>query len=204
VLLPPHARCLLVLAHGAGAGIKHPFLEGISRRLFDRKVGTFRFHFPYMEARRRRPDAPAVLTATVRSAVAVARETAGALPLVAGGKSLGGRMISLTVSERPLESVRGLIFFGFPLHAAGKPSIDRAEHLKRIELPMLFLQGTRDSLAHLERIRYVCAGLGSRAALHVVEGGDHSFRLSKPSGGANEKVLDELADIVATWALRLA
>jgi len=199
-LRPDDARALLVLAHGAGAGMRHAFMEGTSRRLAERGVATLRFQFPYLEGEQRRPpNPPRVLTATVRAAVERAAGLAPELPLFAGGKSLGGRMTSTAAAEAPLPGVRGLVFFGFPLHAPGKPGRTRAAHLAEVELPMLFLQGTRDALASLDELRPVLEDLGPRAALHVVEGGDHSFHVPKRSGRSDDAVLEELADRVAEW-----
>ena len=201
---PPDAWLLYVLAHGAGAGMRHPFMEDVARRLAARGVATFRYQFPYMEAGRRRPDPPRILQAAVRAAVAAAREAAPDLPLIAGGKSLGGRMTSSAAAERPLEGVRGIAFLGFPLHPPKQPSVERAAHLDGVGVPMLFLQGTRDDLADLGLIRQVCARLGARATLHVVEGADHSFHVLRRSGRTDAEVLDELADVVARWGRGLA
>ncbi len=191
---PDDARWLLLFAHGAGAGMRHPFMERMARELGRRSVATLRYQFPYMEAGSRRPDYQPKLLATVRSAVAEARRLAPDLPLFAGGKSMGGRMTSLAASMEPLEGVTGLIFFGFPLHPAGKLGVERAEHLGLVDLPMLFLQGTRDRLADLELLEPVCDGLGVAARLHVVDGGDHSFGVLKRSGRSEDEVMAELAD----------
>jgi predicted alpha/beta-hydrolase family hydrolase len=199
LMRPPKAHRLLVLAHGAGAGMHHPFLETLAGELAATGVATFRYQFPYMEQRRRLPDGLAVLTATVRAAVRLAAAAAPELPLLAGGKSLGGRMTSLAASQEALETVQGLVFFGFPLHPPNRPGTKRAEHLARVNVPMLFLQGTRDALASLELLRPICAGLGSRAALHVIETADHSFRVLKSSGRTDTDVLRELAQTVASW-----
>ena len=203
LLRPEGARWLLVLAHGAGAGMRHPFMEAMAGQLAENKVATLRYQFPYMEQRSGRPDASHVLVATVRAAVAAAFETAGDLPLLAGGKSLGGRMTSTAAAQSPLPRVCGLVFFGFPLHPAGKPSIERAKHLFSVSVPMLFLQGTRDQLAELDLLRPVCSQLESRAELHVIEGADHSFRVLKRSGKSDRDVLAELAKTVRDWATRL-
>ncbi len=200
---PDDARCLLVLAHGAGAGMRHAFMEAIVERLAGIGVATFRYQFPYMEQRSRRPSPRPVLLATVRSAVSAASECAPNLPLLAGGKSMGGRMTSLAASEAPLAAVRGIAFLGFPLHAARKPSTERGEHLKSVPVPMLFLQGTRDSLADLDLLRPVCKGLGERATLKVIEGGDHSFHVLKRSGRTDAEVLDELAGSLDSWSRTL-
>jgi predicted alpha/beta-hydrolase family hydrolase len=198
-LRPASARAALVLAHGAGAGMRHPFMESVAGRLADRGVATFRYQFPYMERGARRPDPAAPLAACVRAAVACAAAQADGLPLYAGGKSLGGRMTSTAAAREPLPGVRGLCFLGFPLHAAGRPSSERADHLRHVPLPMLFLQGTRDPLADLDRMRSLCASLGERARLHVVEGGDHSFHVLVRSGRSDDAVQDELADAIAGW-----
>lgn len=206
LLRPDDANWLLVFAHGAGAGMHHPFMEHLAGQLAGCSVATLRYHFPYMQHRRKRPDPPAVLTATVRAAVAAASETAAGLPLLAGGKSLGGRMTSLTVADERsapgpgIASVRGLVFFGFPLHPAGRPGTQRAEHLARVRIPMLFLQGTRDALADLALLRPLCDTLVPLSTLHVVEGGDHSFHMLKRFGKTDADVLAELACTAASWA----
>src|SRR5213079_461081 len=179
---PPDARLLYVLAHGAGAGMRHPFLESISQRLAEQGIATLRYQFPYMERRSRRPDPPAVAAATVRAAVAEAARIAPDLPLVAGGKSFGGRMTSTAQAEEPLPGVRGLVFLGFPLHPPGRAGDQRAEHLAQVQVPMLFLQGTRDDFADLTLLKPLIKRLGQRATLHLVEGGDHSFHVLKRSG----------------------
>ena len=200
---PEGARWLYVFGHGAGAGMKHRFMEAASTALGAEGIATFRYQFPYMENRVSRPDPPAILHATVRAAVSKAREVGADLPLYAGGKSMGGRMTSqAAAAEGGLADVRGLIFFGFPLHPPGAPSVDRAEHLERVPIPMLFLQGTRDTLADLALLRPVVERLGARGALHVVEGADHSFAMLKRSGRSAEEVLVELAKTTASWAER--
>lgn len=204
LLRPESARWLLVLAHGAGAGMRHPFMQSMAEQLAGYGIATLRYQFPYMEQRSGRPDTSHVLVATVRAAVAAAFETAGDLPLLAGGKSLGGRMTSRAAAEGPLPRVRGLVFFGFPLHPAGKPSIERGKHLSSVTVPMLFLQGTRDQLAELNLLRPVCSQLESRAELHVIDGADHSFHVLKRSGRSDRDVLAELAKTVHNWATRLA
>ena len=202
LLRPSDARCLLVLAHGAGAGMHHPFMEGLANALADNGVATFRYQFPYMEQQRKRPDPPALLTATVRAAVVAATEAAPGMPLFAGGKSLGGRMTSLMVSEDPQIAARihGLVFFGFPLHPAGRPGNKRAEHLRRVQVPMLFLQGTRDALADLSLLQPLCDRLAPLATVHAVEGADHSFHMLKRAGKTDAEVLSGLAGTVASWA----
>lgn len=200
LLRPAKAETLLVLAHGAGAGMTHPFLETLARELAAVHVATLRYQFPYTEHRRKIPDVPSVLTATVRAAVRTATVQAPDLPLLAGGKSMGGRMTSQAAAQQPLDNVRGLVFVGFPLHPPGRPGIERAEQLARVNVPMLFLQGTRDQFARLDLLRPVCGKLGPRASLHVVEGADHSFHVLKSSGTSDAKVLTELAQTIASWA----
>ena len=203
LLRPDAARLVYVLAHGAGAGMRHPFLEATSQRLAERSVATLRYQFPYMEQRARRPDPPAVAAATVRAVVVEAARAAPGLPLVAGGKSFGGRMTSTAQAEQPLPGVRGLVFLGFPLHPPGRPGDSRAEHLAQIQIPMLFLQGDRDEFADLQLLRPVVKRLGERAALHVVEGGDHSFKVLKRSGRTDNDVMGELVDAIVEWAGKL-
>lgn len=203
LLRPAEAHSLLVLGHGAGAGMNHPFLVALARRLADFGMATFRYQFPYMEEGRRRPDHGSILQATVRSAVATAYDLAGGLPLLAGGKSMGGRMASLAAARESLPGVRGLVFLGFPLHPAGNPGTERAEHLKDVGCPMLFLQGTRDRLAGLDLVQPVIRELGPSAHLHVVEGGDHSFSMLVSSGRSQDDVLDELAKAVTLWATKV-
>ncbi|HUF89851.1 MAG TPA: alpha/beta family hydrolase [Gemmatimonadota bacterium] len=202
VTRPEDAALLLVLAHGAGAGMTHPFLESLAAALAQQGIASFRYQFPYMERGSRRPDPAPLLQATVRSAVAAAASLAGALPLLAGGKSMGGRMTSRAAADAPLEGVRGLVFFGFPLHPAGKPGTERADHLAEVEAPMLFLQGSRDRLAGLDLLTPVVEGLGSRATLHVVADADHSFHVPVRSGRKDAEVIDELARTTAAWAAR--
>src|SRR5216117_728821 len=197
---PAEARALYVLAHGAGAGMRHPFLETIAQRLAERAIATLRYLFPYMEERARRPDPPAVAEAAVRAAVQEAARAAPGLPLVAGGKSFGGRMTSSAQAREPLPGVGGLVFLGFPLHPPGRPGDERAEHLARVEIPMLFLQGTRDDFADLKLLRPLVERLGTRATLHLVDGADHSFHVLKRSGRTDPEVPTELADAIATWA----
>ena len=191
-----------VLAHGAGAGMRHPFLESISEALAGRGAATLRYEFRYMEERRNRPDSPAVAAERVREAVAHARVEWPGLPLIAGGKSFGGRMTSMAQAERPLEGVAGLAFLGFPLHPPGKPSVARAEHLFQVQVPMLFLQGTRDEFARLDLLTGVCEQLGPRATLHLIEDGDHSFKVPKRSGRTAEQVMGELAEVIVAWGQR--
>ena len=200
LLRPDSARLLYVLAHGAGAGMRHPFLESIAQRLAERSIATLRYQFPYMEQRARRPDPPAVAAATVRAVVAEAARLAPALPLVAGGKSFGGRMTSTAQAEAPLPGVRGLVFLGFPLHPPGRPGDARAEHLAQVQIPMLFLQGRRDEFADLTLLQPVVTRLGARATLRLVEGGDHSFHVLKRSGRTDTEVMGELVGRIADWA----
>ena len=195
----PSPRALLVLAHGAGAGMTHPFMAALADALAARAVATLRFQFPFMEAGGRRPDTPATAHATVRAAVDAARASCPGVPLYAGGKSFGGRMTSQAQALAPLPDVRGLAFVGFPLHPAGKPSVTRADHLAAVDVPMLFLQGTRDELAGLPLLRPIVERLGPRAALHVVEDADHAFHVPRASGRDDAAVIDELADAIAQW-----
>lgn len=197
---PPGAKWLYVLAHGAGAGMRHPFLEAMADRLGERDVATFRYLFPYAEQGKRRPDPPGRLIATVRAAVAAGAAAAPGLRLVAGGKSMGGRMTSQAQAASALPGVKGLAFLGFPLHAAGKPpSTARGEHLQDVKLPTLFLQGTRDTLADLTLLRPLLETTRPRPTLHVVEGADHGFHVLKRSGRTDAIVLDELADALRSW-----
>jgi predicted alpha/beta-hydrolase family hydrolase len=200
---PPDAWALYVLAHGAGAGMRHRFMEDVATALAGKGIATLRYQFPYVEAGSRRPDPPAVLEATVRAAVATAREAAPGLRLIAGGKSMGGRMTSNAMARAPLEGVSGLVFLGFPLHPPKQPAVTRAEHLERVESPMLFLQGTRDDLADLELIAGVCRRLGPKATIRVVEGADHSFGVLKRSGRTGEEVMEELVASIADWTRAL-
>jgi len=164
---------------------------------------TLRYQFPYIEERRRVPDKPEVLMAAVAAAVDRARETAPELPLLAGGKSMGGRMTSQAFAEGLLEPVKGLVFFGFPLHPPNRPGTKRAEHLAKVNVPMLFLEGTRDTLADLTLLRPICEKLGSRATLHIIEEGDHSFHVLKKAGKTDAEVIKELAETTAAWAEKL-
>src|SRR5215471_833317 len=182
LIRPDNARACFVFAHGAGAGMTHPSMEAVAHGLAARGIATLRYQFPYMEKGGKRPDPPALAQATVRAAVAEAAKACAGLPLIAGGKSFGGRMTSQAQAKAPLDGVKGLAFFGFPLHAAGKPSADRAAHLAEVKIPMLFLQGTRDALADLSLLKPVVKGLGRKAKLHVAEGADHSFHVLKSSG----------------------
>ena len=199
LLRPASASHLLVLGHGASTNMRHATLQTIAERLAENGIATFRYNFPYMEHGKGR-DSQAVCTATVRSAVAAARRAAADLPLLAGGHSFGGRMTSTAASESPLDGVRGLVFFAFPLHQPGKPDIKRAEHLSAVTVPMLFLSGTRDDLADRELLQSVCKKLGKRATLHPLDTADHGFRTLKRSRASDEDVFVEMARVVKAWA----
>lgn len=203
---PATARWVLVLAHGAGAGMAHPFLAKLAVELAGVEIATLRYQFPYIEQRRRVPDAPPLLTSAVRAAVRTAGETAPDLPILAGGKSMGGRMTSQAAAEHPreLERVQGLVFFGFPLHPPGRPGTKRAEHLAQVKKPMLFLQGTRDQFADLNLLRPILANLGATATLHEIQTADHSFHVLKSTGKTDAEVLRELAQSVRVWAETLS
>jgi predicted alpha/beta-hydrolase family hydrolase len=203
LLRPAQAARLLVLGHGAGSGMRHPFLASLAERLGERGIATLRYRFPYREAGRRRPDHAARLETTVRAAVTAAAALAPDLPLLAGGKSMGGRITSRAFATAVPSRLEGLVFFGFPLHPAGRPGVERAERLSAVRLPMLFLQGDRDRLAELDLLRPVCRRLGDRATLRVVTGADHGFHVLKRSGRSDDEVLDELAVASADWAARL-
>lgn len=191
---------LLVLAHGAGTDMRHRFMEQLSEGLAERGIATFRYNFPYKEKPGGGPpNKPDVLTATVRAAVAAAAKEAGDLPLFAGGRSMGGRMSSNAASEEPLPNVKGIVFFAFPLHPPGKPATSRADHLFKVNVPMLFLQGPRDELATLELLEPITKKLGKQATLHVVDGADHSFKVLKRSGRTDSEALAEVMDAAAEW-----
>jgi hypothetical protein len=198
---PANARACLVLAHGAGAGMTHNGMASVADGLAERGVATLRFQFPYMEHGSKRPDSPAIAHAAVRAAVAEAARLAGDLPLFAGGRSFGGRMTSQAQAQGPLPGVRGLVFFAFPLHPAGKPGTDRADHLAEVAVPMLFLQGTNDALAEMDLLRPVAARLGDRATLKLAEGADHSFHVPAKTGRKDPEVLAELLDAAAAWMI---
>jgi predicted alpha/beta-hydrolase family hydrolase len=200
---PQDPTAVYVLAHGAGAGMRHPFLAEVAALLNGAGIATLRYQFPYVQAGGRRPDPPAVLEETVRAAVSAAADRLPGTPLFAGGKSMGGRMTSQAAAADLIDGVNGLVFLGFPLHAPGSAGVSRAAHLDRISVPMLFIQGTRDALADLDLMRTVCSGLGSRATLHVVEGGDHSFKVLKSSGKRQSDVMGEIRDEVAAWMGRI-
>jgi predicted alpha/beta-hydrolase family hydrolase len=200
---PPRARACYVLAHGAGAGMKHPFLAAVAAELATRGIASLRYQFPYMERGAKRPDPPPLAQATVRAAVAAAARSLPDLPLIAGGKSFGGRMTSQAQAKAPLPGVRGLAFLGFPLHPANRPSRDRAEHLFDVHLPMLFLQGTRDALAALDQIEPACEKLGERATLMLFENADHSFHVPARSGRTDAQLRGEILDALASWIDRV-
>jgi uncharacterized protein len=212
-LNPPKATCLYVFAHGAGAPMTHPFMTAAANELAAMGIATFRYNFPYMEKRRGAPDRPPMLTATVRAAVKIAAKCAPKLPIFAGGKSMGGRMTSQAVAEAneksglpnadALEKLRGLIFFGFPLHPPKQPATKRAEHLKNVKVPMLFLQGTRDDLADLKLLAPICKDLGNLATLHIIDGADHSFHVLKSSGTSDTAVLSGLGETVKSWTTQI-
>jgi hypothetical protein len=199
LIRPKDARACLVLAHGAGAGMSHSFMEQAAVGLAERGIATLRYQFPYMEKGSKRPDPPAIAQSTVRAAVNEAARHCLGLPLIAGGKSFGGRMTSQAQAKAPLAGVRGLAFFGFPLHPAGKPSIDRADHLTDIRVPMLFLQGTGDKLAELQLLKPVVAKLKPLATLHLAEAADHSFHVPARSGRNDREVMIEILDALAVW-----
>ena len=203
VLRPEAPRACFVFAHGAGAGMTHSFMEAFAIGLSERGLASLRYQFPYMEKGSKRPDPPAIAQATVRAAVAKAAEIFPGLALIAGGKSFGGRMTSQAQAAAPLPGVRGLAFVGFPLHPAGKPSTGRADHLAKIDISMLFLQGTRDSLAEAALIEPVVQRLGSRATLHLAEGADHSFHVLARSGRKDAEVMNEILDAFAGWVSAL-
>ena len=196
---PPKPKACLVLAHGAGAGMEHPFMAAVAADLAKRDVATLRYQFPAMERGSKRPDPPQLAHAAVRAAVMEAQRLAPELPLFAGGKSFGGRMTSQAQAAAPLPGVRGLIFLGFPLHPAGRPSQDRAKHLFEVRAPMLFLQGSRDALAALDELRPVCAALGSRATLKVLADADHSFHVPARSGRNDAQARDEMLEALTAW-----
>jgi uncharacterized protein len=196
---PPRARACFVLAHGAGAGMAHPFMAAVARELAQRGIASLRYQFPYMEQGGKRPDPPKRAHAAVRAAVAEAARALPRLPLFAGGKSFGGRMTSQAQAAAPLPRVRGLAFLGFPLHPAGRPSRDRGEHLFDVAIPMLFLQGTRDALAELPQVEPLCRALGVRAGLRLFHDADHSFHVPARSGRTDSEVRGEMLDALAAW-----
>jgi uncharacterized protein len=199
LLRPPQARACYVFAHGAGAGMTHASMQTIAAGLGERGIATLRYQFPYMEKGSKRPDPPAVAHQAVRAAVAEAARICAGLPLIAGGKSFGGRMTSQAQAIAPLPGVQGLAFLGFPLHPAGKPSSDRAKHLSDVRIPMLLLQGTRDALAELTLLEPVVKNLGALATLHLVKDADHSFHVLARSGRKDREVMAEVLDAFAAW-----
>ena len=198
-LLPAGAEWLYVLAHGAGAGMRHHFMEAIAGRLADHAVGTLRYEYPYMSAGSKRPDPASKNEAVTRTVCEYAGREFANLKLCAGGKSMGGRMTSQAQAAAPLPRIEALVFLGFPLHAPGRPAAARGEHLGRVAIPMLFFQGTRDTLADLTLLEPICTALGDRATLHVIDGADHSFAVLKRSGRTADEVLDEIAETTAGW-----
>jgi uncharacterized protein len=201
--VPPRARACTVLAHGAGAGMTHPFMAAVAAELGDRGLATLRYQFPSMEQRRKRVDPPGVAQAAVRAAVTEARRQLPQLPLFAGGKSFGGRMTSQAQAAAPMPDIRGLVFLGFPLHPAGRPSQDRAKHLFDVDVPMLFLQGTRDALAELDQLEPMCTALGRRATLKLFPDADHSFHVPARTGRKDADVRAEVLDALADWIDRV-
>ena len=197
--VPPRARACYLLAHGAGAGMAHPFMHAVAAGLAERDIATLRYQFPYMENRGKRPDPPKLAHATVRAAAAQALQLVPQLPLVAGGKSFGGRMTSQAQAASPLPGVRGLAFLGFPLHPANRPSDERAEHLFKVQVPMLFLQGMRDALADTQLISSVTKRLGERASLHLIPDADHSFHVPARTGRTDTEVMSDMLDVLAVW-----
>lgn len=199
LLVPRGARACYVLAHGAGAGMTHPFMAAVATELAERRIATLRYQFPYMEQGGRRPDPPKLAHAAVRAAVAEAARRLSKVPLIAGGKSFGGRMTSQAEAAAPLTGVRGLVFLGFPLHPAGRPSAERGEHLFDVQVPMLFLQGTRDALAALDELKPLCKALGKRATLTLFQDADHSFHVPARTGRKDALVRSEMLDAFAAW-----
>jgi predicted alpha/beta-hydrolase family hydrolase len=196
---PHNARACYVLAHGAGAGMKHAFMTAVASELAERGIATLRYQFPYMEKGGKRPDPPKVAHAAVRAAVAEAARQLPKLPLIAGGKSFGGRMTSQTQAASPLPNVRGLAFLGFPLHPTGRPAQDRAAHLADVQIPMLFLQGSRDQLAMLDQLEPVCKALGKRATLEIFPDADHSFHVPAKTGRKDPEVRADVLNRLAAW-----
>jgi uncharacterized protein len=196
---PPEARACYVMAHGAGAGMAHPFMEAVANALAERGIATLRYQFPYMEQRSKRPDTPKLAQATVRAAVAEAARLLPELPLFAGGKSFGGRMTSQAQAASPLSGVRGLVFLGFPLHPAGRPSDERGTHLFNVQIPMLFLQGTRDQLADLSLLQPLVGKLPARATLKLFHDADHSFHVPARSGRKDSEIIAEMSQALADW-----
>ena len=200
LLRPAHAKWCFVLAHGAGAGMRHPFMTAVADELAALGIATLRYQFPFAERRGRRPDPPQLAQATVRAAVSAARESAPGLPLIAGGKSFGGRMTSQAQAQAPLPEVRALAFLGFPLHPPGAPSVARAEHLFQVQIPMLFLQGTRDAFAELALIEPLVERLGAQSTLTLLEHADHSFPVPARSGTSDTEVRAAMLTALSAWA----
>jgi uncharacterized protein len=196
---PPHALACYVLAHGAGAGMNHPFMAAVAAGLASRGIATLRYQFPYMERGARRPDPPQLAQATVRASADTALALLPNCPLIAGGKSFGGRMTSQAQAKAQLKGVRGLAFLGFPLHPAGRPSQDRAAHLFDVQIPMLFLQGTRDALATPDQLEPLCKNLGGRTTLKLFADADHSFHVPARTGRKDAQVIEDLIDAFAAW-----
>lgn len=190
-LWPERAKAVIVLAHGAGAGMGHPFMEKLAQKLFSQSIATLRYNFPYMEKKKKMPDVPAVAEKTVGAVLTHVKENYANVPVFLAGKSFGGRMSSQFASKNEI-SASGIIFYGFPLHAPGKPDILRAEHLKNVKMPMLFLQGTNDALASLPLMESVCKQLSS-ATLVKFSGADHSFKIK------GKEAIDELVEATAQW-----
>jgi predicted alpha/beta-hydrolase family hydrolase len=203
LLRPDDAKALYVFAHGAGAGMAHRAMESNAAGLAERRIATLRYQFPYIEKGGKRVDPPRVAHAAVRAAAAEAGRLAPDLPLFAGGRSFGGRMTSQAQADSPLPGIRGLAFLGFPLHPAGKPGTERAEHLSRVEIPMLFVSGSRDALAETDLLRPVVAALGSRATLHLVDQADHSLKVAAKSGRTAAEAEAEALDALAEWMVRI-
>jgi len=203
LIQPDNAHTLYVLGHGAGADMNHHFMADVARHFAEERVGTLRYNFPYMGAGGKRPDPPAVLESAVRKAIQEGYEAADGRTLIAGGKSMGGRMTSQALAKKPDPRVKGIAFLGFPLHQPGKPSTERAVHLAQVQVPMLFIQGTRDNLANLEMMQEVVASLGTMAQLHIIDTADHSFNVLKRSGKTEEDVFREIATTVSAWAASL-
>lgn len=201
LMRPSDPFACLVLAHGAGAGMTHPFMVSVAEGLAARGMATLRYQFPFMESGSKRPDRPALAQATVRAAVAAAQERLPGPPLFAGGKSFGGRMTSLACLDAAPPDVIGLVFIGFPLHPAGKPSDARAAHLSDVRIPMLFSQGTRDALADPSILASVISRLAGTATVHLFDHADHSFHVPVRSGLTDKQVLDTMLDQLITWAL---
>ena len=204
LIRPEGAKALYLFAHGAGAGMRHKAMASNAEGLAERGIATLRYQFPYMEKGSKRVDPPKVAHAAVRAAAAKTVELAPDLPLFAGGRSFGGRMTSQAQAEEPLPGVRGLAFIGFPLHPAGKPGIERAEHLGRVKVPMLFVSGARDALAETDLLKPVVESLGHRATLHVIADADHSLKIPVRSGRTPVQAEAEALDAMAEWMLRLS